>query len=78
MITAKIIELNSLLKGGCWFWVFLWMFKCKTVFPISSLGLVGMNLVCCMSETGIEAPLRTRFLVGVMVLLEAPAIACGE
>lgn len=46
--------------------------------PISSLGLVGMNLVCCMSGTGIEARLRTRFVVGVMVLLEAPAIACGE
>lgn len=31
-----------------------------------------------MSGTGIETPLRTEFVVGVMVLLEAPAIACAE
>lgn len=34
--------------------------------------------VCCMSGTGIEIPLRTGFVVGVMVVLEAPATACGE
>lgn len=31
-----------------------------------------------MSGTGIETPLRTGFVVGVMVLLEAPAVARGE
>lgn len=31
-----------------------------------------------MSGTGIETPLRTGFVFSVVVVLEAPAVACGE
>lgn len=43
-----------------------------------SADISQASCVCCMSGTGIETPLRTGFVIGVVVLLEAPAIACGE